>query len=95
MAARNADVGATHHPLIPDGHAGLVTRLSSNFDRFAESWTDHVSRPAFFVACLLLVLVWGPSYFLIGNFDAWQLVINTATTIVTFLLVALLQNSGR
>ena len=68
---------------------------TSRVDRFAESSSDYVSRAAFFAACVLLVLVWAPSYFLIRDFDAWQLVINTATTIITFLLVALLQNSGR
>ena len=44
---------------------------------------------------MLLVVVWLPSYFVLGNLNTWQLVINTATTIVTFLLVALLQNSQR
>lgn len=68
---------------------------TSRFDRFAEASSDYVSRAAFFVACFLLVLVWAPSYFLIRDFDTWQLLINTATTIVTFLLVALLQNSSR
>jgi len=43
--------------------------------------------------CVLLVLVWAPSFFVIGSVDTWQLIINTATTIVTFLMVALLQNS--
>lgn len=66
-----------------------------DFDRFAESAADLASRAAFFAACLLLVLIWAPSYFVFGNVDTWQLVINTATTIVTFLLVALLQNSSR
>jgi len=42
---------------------------------------------------VLLVVVWAPSYFLLGSVDTWQLVINTATTIITFLMVALLQNS--
>jgi low affinity Fe/Cu permease len=42
---------------------------------------------------VLLVLVWAPSYFVIGSLDTWQLIINTATTIITFLMVALLQNS--
>ena len=41
------------------------------------------------------MLVWAPSYFAFGSVDSWQLVINTATTIVTFLLVALLHNSQR
>ena len=66
-----------------------------DFNTFAEGAADLASRAAFFVACFLLVLVWAPSYFLFGNVDTWQLVINTATTIVTFLLVALLQNSAR
>jgi hypothetical protein len=65
------------------------------FDRFAESSSDYVSRGAFFAACVLLVLVWIPSYLVLRNVDTWQLVINTLTTIVTFLLVALLQNAER
>ena len=69
--------------------------VESRFDRFAESSSGYASRATFFVACVLLVLVWAPSYFLIRDFDTWQLLINTATTIITFLLVALLQNSGR
>lgn len=52
-----------------------------------------MSRAWFFALCALLVLLWAPSYFLFGSVDTWQLVINTATTIVTFLLVALLQNT--
>jgi low affinity Fe/Cu permease len=41
----------------------------------------------------MLVLLWAPSLPLFGTVDTWQLVINTMTTIITFLLVALLQNS--
>ncbi len=65
------------------------------FDRFAEAAAHVVSRAWFFTACALMVMVWAPSYFAFGDVDTWQLVINTATTIVTFLLVALLQNSQR
>jgi low affinity Fe/Cu permease len=49
----------------------------------------------FFLACVALVLIWLPSYFVFPSVDTWQLVINTVTTIITFLLVALLQNSQR
>jgi low affinity Fe/Cu permease len=63
------------------------------FDRFAEAASRFVSRAWFFLACVVLVLIWLPSLPLFGTIDTWQLVINTATTIVTFLLVALLQNS--
>jgi hypothetical protein len=68
---------------------------SGTFDRFAERASDFVSEAFFFLACVVLVVVWVPSYFAFRNVDTWQLVINTATTIVTFLLVALLQNSQR
>lgn len=63
------------------------------FDRFAGAASRTVSRAWFFTVCVLLVVLWAPSYPMFGNVDTWQLVINTATTIVTFLLVALLQNS--
>ena len=65
----------------------------SLFDRFADHASRVVSRAPFFAFCVLLVVVWLPSYFAFGSIDTWQLVINTVTTIVTFLLVALLQNS--
>jgi low affinity Fe/Cu permease len=66
----------------------------SFFDRFASSANRFVSRALFFSLCLLLVVIWLPSYFLFNSVDTWQLIINTVTTIVTFLLVALLQNTS-
>ncbi|MGJ0203630.1 low affinity iron permease family protein [Leucobacter sp. gxy201] len=65
------------------------------FDRFAERASALASRAWFFCFCVLLVLLWAPSIFLIRSIDTWQLIINTVTTIVTFLLVALLQNSQK
>lgn len=65
------------------------------FDRFAEATARFTSHATFFVACVLLVVVWFPSIVVIRDLDTWQLVINTATTIITFLLVALLQNTQR
>jgi len=73
----------------------LGTGRRSFFARFAEHASNVVSHAVFFIACVGLVLVWVPSYFAIGSVDTWQLLINTATTIVTFLLVALLQNTQR
>jgi low affinity Fe/Cu permease len=66
---------------------------SGFFDRFAAAAADQTGRAWFFAAAVLLVIIWAPSFPLWGNGDTWQLVINTTTTIVTFLLVALLQNS--
>jgi len=63
------------------------------FDRFAEKASEFASRAWFFAFCVLLVVIWAPSIILLRNIDTWQLIINTATTIITFLLVALLQNS--
>jgi hypothetical protein len=70
-----------------------VNRPISIFDRFAGHASAVVSRAPFFTFCVVLVLVWLPSYMVFRNIDTWQLVINTITTIVTFLLVALLQNT--
>ncbi len=70
------------------GRLSLFDRVATHADRFA-------SRAWFFATCLLLVVVWAPSFFLFGSVDTWQLIINTVTTIVTFLLVALLQNTQK
>jgi hypothetical protein len=72
-----------------------VSGKLSVFDRFATKVSEYVSRAWFFVFCVLLVLLWAPSFLLLPNIDTWQLIINTATTIVTFLLVALLQNTQK
>jgi low affinity Fe/Cu permease len=63
------------------------------FDKFADRAAHFVSRAWFFVFCLALVVLWMPSLPLFGTVDTWQLVINTVTTCITFLLVALLQNT--
>ena len=63
------------------------------FDRFAGRASTAASRATFFAFCVLLIVVWAPSIVLLRNVDTWQLIINTATTIITFLMVALLQNS--
>ena len=65
----------------------------SFFDRFATLVSGFTSRAYFFAACLLIVVLWLPSFFLLSDLNTWQLIINTLTTIVTFLLVALLQNT--
>src|SRR3954467_196727 len=62
------------------------------FDRFAGHAATFASRAPFFAACVLLIVLWAPTIFIL-KFDTSQLLINTATTIVTFLMVALLQNS--
>jgi low affinity Fe/Cu permease len=63
------------------------------FDQFASGASKFVSRAWFFAFCVLLVVIWAPSIALIHSINTWQLIINTLTTIITFLLVALLQNT--
>jgi low affinity Fe/Cu permease len=65
------------------------------FDKFASRASELVSRAWFFLLCVLVVVIWAPSFFLFSDVDTWQLIINTLTTIVTFLLVALLQNTQK
>ena len=78
-------MSSVHMPMEVEGRVGF-------FDRFAGHASHVASRAPFFAACVLLILVWAPTLAFL-KFDTWQLLINTATTIVTFLLVALLQNS--
>ena len=83
---------------MSEGGGVAKVREESNrtpFDRFAGRCSDFVSRAPFFTFCVLLVVAWAPTYFLVGNFDTYQLIINTPTTIITFLLVALLQNTQK
>jgi low affinity Fe/Cu permease len=62
------------------------------FDRFATAANKVVSRAPFFCGCVVLVALWFPTLFLMA-INTSQLIINTITTIITFLLVALLQNT--
>jgi hypothetical protein len=70
-----------------------VTHRLSPFDRFATTTSVWTSKPWFFTLCVLVVALWIPTLWVLPSVDTWQLVINTVTTIITFLLVALLQNT--
>src|SRR5688572_6509478 len=67
-----------------------VSRL---FTRFASAVSKWTGRPFVFIGCLVLVVVWAAAGPLFGFSDTWQLVINTTTTIITFLMVFLIQNT--
>jgi low affinity Fe/Cu permease len=69
------------------------TKPKSGFTCFAQ-WTARATgRPLTFGLAAAVILVWGVSGPLFGFSDTWQLVINTGTTIVTFLMVFLIQNT--
>ena len=68
-------------------------RSTSWFSRFAKKIAHLSGRPVTFALAGAIIVVWGISGPLFGFSDTWQLVINTGTTIVTFLMVFLIQNT--
>src|ERR1700755_2433457 len=70
-----------------------MSKLSQWFSQAASATSRWAGRPSAFLLCVLVVIVWGASGPLFDYSDTWQLVINTGTTIVTFLMVFLIQNS--
>ena len=68
-------------------------KSSSFFNRFAK-WTARATgRPIAFALAIVVIIIWAATGPIFGFSDTWQLVINTGTTIVTFLMVFLLQNT--
>jgi low affinity Fe/Cu permease len=67
--------------------------LSKAFSRFASAASHWAGSPGAFVAAAAVVIIWAILGPLFDFSDVWQLAINTGTTIVTFLMVFLIQNS--
>jgi low affinity Fe/Cu permease len=67
--------------------------LRRAFEHFAQTVAGWAGRPPAFVLAVLVVIVWGVTGPLFNYSDTWQLVIKTGTTIVTFLMVFLIQNA--
>ena len=67
--------------------------MMGGFERFANAVSSAAGRPRAFLIALMIVVVWGLSGPIFHWSDTWQLVINTGTTIVTFLMVFLIQNA--
>jgi len=63
------------------------------FRKFAHATAEEMGRPGTFLAAVLVIVLWAVSGPLFHFSDTWQLVINTGTTIVTFLMVFLIQNT--
>jgi low affinity Fe/Cu permease len=66
---------------------------SAGYSRFAKATSRFCGRPKVFVSAFLIIVLWAISGPLFGFSDTWQLVINTATTIVTFLMVFVIQST--
>lgn len=91
----NADVSQSARKDLAGHQYGKVNHHAQQtwFGRVAQTTSHYAGRPLAFATALGIVLVWGISGPLFGFSDTWQLVINTGTTIVTFLMVFLIQNS--
>ncbi|HSX34697.1 MAG TPA: low affinity iron permease family protein [Candidatus Saccharimonadales bacterium] len=63
------------------------------FTRFTTTISEAIGRPWVFVAALCVLVLWAISGPLLGFSDTWQLIINTGTTIITFLMVFIIQNT--
>ncbi len=63
------------------------------FNRLANATARLTGKPLTFALCFLVILVWAVTGPIFGFSQTWQLVINTGTTIVTFLMVFLIQNT--
>jgi low affinity Fe/Cu permease len=71
----------------------VSSKKPSLFHYFANSTSHAAGHPATFALAILTIVAWGISGPIFGFSDTWQLVINTGTTIVTFLMVFLIQNT--
>lgn len=77
----------------PDEKQTCSSKINNWFRKFAHKTSEIVGSPWSFIIATLSLIIWailGPAA---GFSDTWQLVINTATTIVTFLMVFLIQNT--
>ena len=71
----------------------MVVRETFQYSNFAKAVARVCGRPSVFLIALATIVVWGLTGPVFGYSDTWQLVINTGTTIVTFLMVFVIQNT--
>src|SRR4051794_16005616 len=85
----------THRGYETDGlkHRCRLMDFSRVFMHFSEKVAQASGRPTTFLLCVIAVIAWAVSGPFFGFSETWQLVINTGTTIVTFLMVFLIQNT--
>jgi low affinity Fe/Cu permease len=70
-----------------------VSKTSKVFGDIASRIAHAAGRPIAFILCATIIILWAVSGPIFGFSDTWQLIINTGTTIVTFLMVFLIQNT--
>lgn len=67
--------------------------MNDFFHKFAKKTSEVFGSPAAFIIAMFIIIIWGVTGPVFGFSDTWQLIINTGTTIVTFLVVFLIQNT--
>ena len=77
----------------PAERKSLADRTGIAFSRFAKWTSSHAGRPSTFAIAMFVIVGWAVTGPIFDYSDTWQLMINTATTIVTFLMVFLIQNT--
>ena len=70
-----------------------MTNLKRFFEDAARKISDYAGKPYVFIAAFMLIIIWAISGPIFSFSDTWQLVINTSTTIITFLMVFLVQSA--
>ncbi len=92
-SAKISEAAAKNTPVAKyfdkNGNGGGLSWFAS----FAHTTSKWAGKPITFLICVALVVVWAATGPLFHYSDTWQLVINTSTTIVTFLMVFLIQNT--
>jgi low affinity Fe/Cu permease len=88
-------------PLLVSKKQSTITEVSGNghrsgrewFGSFAQTASRFTGKPITFIVAVALVIIWACTGPIFNYSDTWQLVINTSTTIITFLMVFLIQNT--
>src|SRR6266404_1963090 len=80
-------------PQTNGNHQNSRVGMQHAFHRFACKTAEIMGSPWVFLLAVLVIVVWGFLGPIFRYSDSWQLVINTATTIITFLMVFLIQNT--
>jgi low affinity Fe/Cu permease len=93
VAERTKEKAARTRRRVRKAPAVLVPSAPRPFERFAARVARLSGRPLTFSAAVALILLWAVSGPLFGFSDTWQLVVNTSTTIITFLMVFLIQHT--
>jgi low affinity Fe/Cu permease len=84
---------ASHCPPQSDAPKTFFCRIRDAFRVFARKSSDVLGNAWSFIIAILIILVWAITGPMFHFSDTWQLIINTGTTIVTFLMVFLIQNT--